>query len=211
MKKNYPGGGQDAFSKQMECGLVLSSVSPWEMVQNKKGVTPAVFSRARWVALDSCRSPPATWFSNSPWMSPQTALTTGGSRTESSYKRMEPTAPFKDVSTAFGSVSPMALASAMPSGMWCWRTRRRLALRVSTTLRTSTFRAERPILGDVLVLHFFTTRPDLAFCGWGTWVSLKPLVCGNPRAGVMDLPGADPVFKGKEGECLHCCLTFSQT
>ena len=39
MKKNYPGGGRHAFWGQMECGLVLSSVSPWEMVQKEKGVT----------------------------------------------------------------------------------------------------------------------------------------------------------------------------
>ena len=39
MRKNYPGAGRHAFWGQMECGLVLSSVSPWEMVQKKKGVT----------------------------------------------------------------------------------------------------------------------------------------------------------------------------
>jgi len=39
MKKSYPGGKRHAFWGRMECGLVLSSVSPWEMVQKEKGVT----------------------------------------------------------------------------------------------------------------------------------------------------------------------------
>ena len=39
MKKSYPGGRRHAFWGRMECGLVLSSVSPWEMIQKEKGVT----------------------------------------------------------------------------------------------------------------------------------------------------------------------------
>ena len=39
MKKSYPGGKRHAFWGRMECGLVLSSVSPWEMIQKEKGVT----------------------------------------------------------------------------------------------------------------------------------------------------------------------------
>ena len=37
MRKSYPGGRRHAFWGRMECGLVLSSVSPWEMVQKEKG------------------------------------------------------------------------------------------------------------------------------------------------------------------------------
>ena len=39
MRKSYPGGRRHALWGRMECGLVLSSVSPWEMVQKEKGVT----------------------------------------------------------------------------------------------------------------------------------------------------------------------------
>ena len=39
MRKSYAGGKRHAFWGRMECGLVLSSVSPWEMVQKEKGVT----------------------------------------------------------------------------------------------------------------------------------------------------------------------------
>ena len=53
MKKNYPGAGRHAFWGQMECGLVLSSVSPWEMVQKEKGVTRVGYvCRGFWVPPD---------------------------------------------------------------------------------------------------------------------------------------------------------------
>ena len=86
MRKNYPGGGRHAFWGQMECGLVLSSVSPWEMVQKEKGVTRGATyasgaeasGRGRWGAQGSSRSLPAGPCSNWSSMSPQSAFTTAG-------------------------------------------------------------------------------------------------------------------------------------
>ena len=67
MKKSYPGGRRHAFSGRMECGLVLSSVSPWEMIQKEKGVTRGGYcckwckasGKVRWGAPDFFRLPRA--------------------------------------------------------------------------------------------------------------------------------------------------------
>ena len=106
MKKNYPGGGRHAFWGQMECGLVLSSVSPWEMVQKEKGVTRGGYvckwcrgfwkgkmGSSRFLQITSGRTvlqlvldePPERLYNR--WVKDRIEF----------YKRLEPTAPLRDV------------------------------------------------------------------------------------------------------------------
>ena len=76
MKKNYPGGGRHAFWGQMECGLVLSSVSPWEMVQKENGAV--AFEKERWAVPGSSGLHRAGRFCNWSLTSPLSASTTNG-------------------------------------------------------------------------------------------------------------------------------------
>ena len=106
MRKNYPGGGRHAFWGQMECGLVLSSVSPWEMVQKEKGVTRGGYvckwcrgfwkgkmGSSRFLQITSGRTvlqlvldePPERLYNR--WVKDRIEF----------YKRLEPTAPLRDV------------------------------------------------------------------------------------------------------------------
>ena len=136
MKKNYPGGGRHAFWGQMECGLVLSSVSPWEMVQKEKGVTRGGYvckwCRGFWKGkMGTSRLHRAGRFCNLCLMSPQSASTTVGWRTvlssTSGWSRqplsgMCPWRWTQTLSTAFASVFPTAWAtSVMQSGPWFLR------------------------------------------------------------------------------------------
>ena len=90
MRKNYPGGGRHAFWGQMECGLVLSSVSPWEMAQKEKGVTRGGYvckclegeDGQLQLVLDE---PPERLYNR--WVKDRIEF----------YKRLEPTAPLRDV------------------------------------------------------------------------------------------------------------------
>ena len=105
MKKNYPGGGRHAFWGQKECGLVLSSVSPWEMVQKEKGVTRGGYvckrcrgfwkgkmGSSRFLQITSGRTvlqlvldePPERLYNR--WVKDRIEF----------YKRLEPTAPLRD-------------------------------------------------------------------------------------------------------------------
>ena len=105
MRKSYPGGKRYAFWGRMECGLVLSSVSPWEMVQKEKGVTRGGYC-CKWckgfwkgkmgssrflqitsgnVVLQMVDEPPERLYNR--WVKDRIEF----------YKRLEPTAPLRDV------------------------------------------------------------------------------------------------------------------
>ena len=73
MRKSYPGGRRHAFWGRMECGLVLSSVSPWEMVHGARA-----FGRERWGAPAFFKSPRAMWSFRWSWMSLRSDSTTDG-------------------------------------------------------------------------------------------------------------------------------------
>ena len=107
MRKSYPGGKRYAFWGRMECGLVLSSVSPWEMVQKEKGVTCGGYYCCKWCKgfwkgkMGSSRflqitsgnvvlqmvldEPPERLYNR--WVKDRIEF----------YKRLEPTAPLRDV------------------------------------------------------------------------------------------------------------------
>ena len=106
MRKNYPGGGRRAFWGQMECGLVLSSVSPWETVQKEKGVTRGGYvckwcrglwkgkmGSSRFLQITSGRTVLQLVLDEAPerlynrWVKDRIEF----------YKRLEPTAPLRDV------------------------------------------------------------------------------------------------------------------
>ena len=106
MRKSYPGGKRYAFWGRMECGLVLSSVSPWEMVQKEKGVTRGGYcckwckgfwkgkmGSSRFLQITSANvvlqmvldEPPERLYNR--WVKDRIEF----------YKRLEPTAPLRDV------------------------------------------------------------------------------------------------------------------
>ena len=106
MRKSYPGDKRYAFWGRMECGLVLSSVSPWEMVQKEKGVTRGGYSckwckgfwkgkmgSSRFLQITSGNvvlqmvldEPPERLYNR--WVKDRIEF----------YKRLEPTAPLRDV------------------------------------------------------------------------------------------------------------------
>ena len=106
MRKSYPGGKRYAFWGRMECGLVLSSVSPWEMVQKEKGVTRGGYcckwckgfwkgkmGSSRFLQITSGNvvlqmvldEPPERLYNR--WVKDRIEF----------YKRLEPTAPLRDV------------------------------------------------------------------------------------------------------------------
>ena len=106
MKKSYPGGKRHAFWGRMECGLVLSSVSPWEMIQKEKGVTRGGYcckwckgfwkgkmGSSRFLQITSGNvvlqmvldEPPERLYNR--WVKDRIEF----------YKRLEPTAPLRDV------------------------------------------------------------------------------------------------------------------
>ena len=106
MRKSYPGGKRYAFWGRMEFGLVLSSVSPWEMVQKEKGVTRGGYcckwckgfwkgkmGSSRFLQITSGNvvlqmvldEPPERLYNR--WVKDRIEF----------YKRLEPTAPLRDV------------------------------------------------------------------------------------------------------------------
>ena len=107
MRKSYPGGEAPClFWGRMECGLVLSSVSPWEMIQKEKGVTRGGYcckwckgfwkgkmGSSRFLQITSGNvvlqmvldEPPERLYNR--WVKDRIEF----------YKRLEPTAPLRDV------------------------------------------------------------------------------------------------------------------
>ena len=87
-KKNYPAETKHVFWAHMECGLVLSSVTPWELIPKTKGETRGATcaSTARGTgapgegAPASSRSGPARPSFSWCWTSRRMACTTVGSR-----------------------------------------------------------------------------------------------------------------------------------
>ena len=92
-KKNYPVEMKHVFWAHMECGLVLSSVTPWELIPKTKGETrKGYMCRYCKGAPASSRAGPARPSCSWCWTSRRRASTT------EYYRRVEPSAPLRDVS-----------------------------------------------------------------------------------------------------------------
>ena len=86
-KKNYPAETKHVFWAHMECGLVLSSVTPWELIPKTKGETRGAYmckyckgywraggGGTRLLQIRAVARPSCNWC----WTNPRMASTTAG-------------------------------------------------------------------------------------------------------------------------------------
>ena len=168
MKKNYPGQGRHAFWGQMEWALLLSSVSPY-VCKWCRG-----FWKGKMGSSSFPRSHRAGRCCSLSWMSPLSASTTVGSRTALVLQEVgtycsSPGCPIEDGSEPRPPPSFQCL-KWMRFGQWPWQTPRRRAWRASTTLLTSTFRAE--MFSPLVIGSFVFSKCPIArlqLLRWGPW------------------------------------------